>query len=188
MRVIEVFRNGKVSEVLEVTKEDILDLKDKLSYVSIAEIVTDKILPNCKDTDVVGIIVGDIGNILKDLNIDTEQEIVKNPDCWFVYNPKRHGYKPLEGPDAVFTFGEAIELLKLGYKMARFGWNGKNLFIFLVPGSTFKVSRPPLLGIYPEGTEITYQPHIDMKTAQGTVVPWLASQSDILAEDYIVIH
>ena len=71
-----------------------------------------------------------------------------------------------------------------GYKVAREGWNGKDMFIFLVPGSTFKVNRPPLLGIYPEGTEIQYHGHIDMKTAQGYVVPWLASQADLLTDDW----
>jgi hypothetical protein len=84
------------------------------------------------------------------------------------------------------NFGHAIEALKAGAKVSREGWNGKDMFLFLVPGSTFIVNRPPLLGIYPEGTEINYQPHIDMKTAQGTVVPWLASQSDMLAEDWVV--
>ena len=68
--------------------------------------------------------------------------------------------------------------------MQRVGWNGKGMFIFLVPGSTFIVNRPPLLGIYPEGTQIKYHAHIDMKTADDQVVPWLASQTDVLAEDW----
>ena len=58
------------------------------------------------------------------------------------------------------------------------------MFLFLVPGSTFKVSRPPLLGIYPEGTEIQYHAHVDMKTATGEIVPWLCNQSDLLAIDW----
>ena len=62
------------------------------------------------------------------------------------------------------------------------------MFLFLVPGSTFKVNRAPLLGIYPEGTEINYHAHIDMKTADGTIVPWLASQTDVLADDWIVVE
>ena len=82
------------------------------------------------------------------------------------------------------TFGWAIERLKDGAKVARRGWNGKGMFLFLVQGSTFKVNRPPLLGIYPEGTEINYHAHIDMKTADNNVVPWLASQTDMLAEDW----
>lgn len=85
------------------------------------------------------------------------------------------------------NFGEALVALKAGFKLAREGWNGKAMFVFLVPGSTFTVNRPPLLGIYPEGTEINYLPHIDMKTATGSVVPWLASQTDVLAEDWGVV-
>ncbi len=87
------------------------------------------------------------------------------------------------------NIGEAVEAMKQGKRVCRAeGWNGKGMFLFLVPGSVFNVSRPPLLGIYPEGTEIHYQPHVDMKTANGTVVPWAASQSDLLAEDWIVVQ
>ena len=86
------------------------------------------------------------------------------------------------------SFGLAIEAMRKKQKVARQGWNGKGMFLFLVPGSTFNVSRPPLLGIYPEGTEIKYCPHIDMKTADGKVVPWLASQTDMLAEDWVIVE
>ena len=86
------------------------------------------------------------------------------------------------------TFSTALQYIKMGKKVAREGWNGKGMFVFLVPGSTFKVNRPPLLGIYPEGTEIKYHAHIDMKTADGQIVPWLASQRDMLAEDWEVIE
>jgi hypothetical protein len=82
------------------------------------------------------------------------------------------------------NFGEALSALKTGKWVRRRGWNGKDMFLFLVPGSKFVVNRPPLLGIYPEGTVIDYHAHIDMKTAQGYVVPWLASQSDLLDEDW----
>jgi hypothetical protein len=82
------------------------------------------------------------------------------------------------------NFSDALHHIKQGKRLAREGWNGKGMFVFLVNGSTFSVSRPPLLGIYPEGTMINYQPHIDMKTADGSIVPWLASLSDLLAEDW----
>jgi len=86
------------------------------------------------------------------------------------------------------NFGQALHRLKTGSKIAREGWNGKGMFLFLVPGSTFEVNRAPLLGIYPTGTVINYQPHVDMMTAQGTVVPWLCSQSDMLAEDWVAVE
>ena len=82
------------------------------------------------------------------------------------------------------NFGEALAKLKEGARVCRAGWNGKGMFLFLVPGSRFTVNRAPLLGIYPEGTVIDYHAHIDMKTAQGYVVPWLASQADLLSEDW----
>jgi hypothetical protein len=85
-------------------------------------------------------------------------------------------------------FGDAIRALKEGKKVSRSGWNGKDMFLFLVPGSRFNVNRPPLLGIYAEGTEIEYHAHIDMKTAQGYVVPWLASQADVLSDDWNVVE
>lgn len=84
------------------------------------------------------------------------------------------------------SFSEALKYLKAGTRVYRAGWNGKGMFLFLVPGSTFKVNRPPLLGIYPEGTEIQYHAHVDMKTATGEIVPWLASQTDLLAEDWLI--
>ena len=83
--------------------------------------------------------------------------------------------------------GQAVIALKAGERLQRMGWNGKNMFVFLVPGSKFEVNRPPLLGIYPEGTEINYHPHVDMKTANGSVVPWLCSQDDLLADDWEIV-
>lgn len=85
-------------------------------------------------------------------------------------------------------FSEALNHLKAGKKVAREGWNGKGMFVFLVPGSVFKVNRAPLLGIYPEGTEINYHAHVDMKTANGQIVPWLCSQTDLLAEDWVTVN
>jgi len=85
------------------------------------------------------------------------------------------------------NFGEALEFMKAGAKISRKGWNGKDMFLFIVPGSTFKVNRPPLLGIYPEDTEINYRPHIDMKTVNGEIVPWVASQSDLFESDWILV-
>lgn len=86
------------------------------------------------------------------------------------------------------TFGQAINALKDGKKVARSGWNGKNMFLYLVQGSTFKVNREPLISIYPEGTEITYRPHMDLKTADGSIATWSPSGSDALAEDWQIVE
>ena len=112
-------------------------------------------------------------------------------DGYTSWSPKEvfeESYRAIERDGQALNFGDALHMLKLGKKVARAGWNGKGMFLFIVPGSTFKVSRPPLLGIYPEGTEINYCPHIDMRTADGKVVPWLCSQTDALAEDWQVVE
>jgi hypothetical protein len=86
------------------------------------------------------------------------------------------------------NFSAALEQLKRGYCLAREGWNGKEMFVYLVPGSEFDVNRAPLLGIFPEGTHIQYRAHLDMKAADGSCVPWVASQTDILANDWEVVR
>ena len=112
---------------------------------------------------------------------------VKYEDGYVSWSPKNvfeRAYQPMDQ----LSFGHALCALKSGQKVARSGWNGKGKFLFLVPGSVFQVNRKPLLGIYPEGTEIQYHAHIYIKTADGMVVPWLASQTDVLADDWMVLE
>lgn len=84
------------------------------------------------------------------------------------------------------NFSEALDHIKTGFVMKREGWNGKDQFVFLVKGSQFKVNREPLASIFPEGTDITYRPHIDMKYQDGSVGVWMASMGDIMADDWEV--
>lgn len=81
-------------------------------------------------------------------------------------------------------FSEALLAIKAGQRVRRAGWNGKNMFVFLVPGSKFFVNREPLLSILGEGTEVDYHGHVDMRAANGQIVPWLCSQTDLLASDW----
>lgn len=87
-------------------------------------------------------------------------------------------------------FGEALEALKKGYKVARVGWNGKGMWLILVPGT--KSVRPVAGTPYSRAgitAEVDIEPHIDMFTAQGNMQPgWLASQTDMLAEDWQVVQ
>lgn len=102
------------------------------------------------------------------------------------WSPKEQFEKAYEETNSM-TFGVALEALKLGGKVARAGWNGKGMFVFLVNGSTFNVNRAPLLGIFPEGTEINYRPHIDIKNVDGSISTWVPSIGDVMAEDWAVI-
>lgn len=89
--------------------------------------------------------------------------------------------------EGFMNFEEALAALKDGKRVARTGWNGKGMFLFLVAGSNFRVNREPLLSIMGEGAEVTYRPHIDMRTADGSVCVWTASQTDILANDWGIV-
>lgn len=86
------------------------------------------------------------------------------------------------------SFGSALILLKQGKCVARSGWNGRGMFLYFVEGSTFTDHRPPLDKFFPAGVAVSYRSHIDMKTVDGTCVPWLASQSDLIEEDWVEVH
>ena len=78
------------------------------------------------------------------------------------------------------NFGEAIEALKDGRKVARKGWNGRGIFIELqVPDSHSKMTHPY---IYIDTTGL----QTDNSYAPKDLVPWLASQTDMLAEDWTI--
>ena len=85
------------------------------------------------------------------------------------------------------NFGQAIEELKAGRKVFRAGWNGKGMWLILVPASP---DIKPVAGTpYSKAgleNEVTIDAHIDMYTAKGSMQPgWLASQADMLADDWL---
>lgn len=84
-------------------------------------------------------------------------------------------------------FGEALKNLKAGSLAARSGWNGKGMYITYQKGYPdgipINANTAEALG-QPEGTVQKFLPYLTMKTATGEFVPWLASQTDILAEDW----
>jgi len=70
------------------------------------------------------------------------------------------------------TFGEALTLLRSGHRIRRAGWNGKGMWLALqVPDAHSKMSLP----------------YIYMSTVQGDLVPWLASQTDVLSDDWELV-
>ena len=71
------------------------------------------------------------------------------------------------------TFSKALKLLKIGHRLARRGWNGEQMFI--------EMQRPD------EDSKMTL-PYIYIRTAQGDLVPWLCSQTDMLSDDWMLSH
>lgn len=88
------------------------------------------------------------------------------------------------------SFGHAVKALKQGAKVSRMDWNGKNIFLYLVGGNEYPVERnagSAIAGYFPKDM-IPYCPYIAMLTAQNDVVPWVASQSDILVDDWYIVE
>jgi hypothetical protein len=83
-------------------------------------------------------------------------------------------------------FGAALIALRAGHRVARSGWNGKGMFIYLVPAGNY-FPTTSVAKAYFGGQLVPYKPYIAMKTVDEDVVPWLASQTDLLAEDYFVV-
>lgn len=88
------------------------------------------------------------------------------------------------------NFGQALEILKAGGKVAREGWNGKGMWIALSPGAKdLPADRfwagPNRAFAERNGGVATVRPYITMKSADGEIVAWTASQSDVLAEDWL---
>lgn len=81
---------------------------------------------------------------------------------------------------AGLTFGEALQELKAGARVTRSGWNGKGMFVFY----NRENGQKHLLA---DGSIHKRRDYLAIKTADDWIVPWVASQTDILAEDWYVM-
>ena len=127
---------------------------------------------------------------------DEEGYLVEYKDGEESNHPEHLGYiswAPKEQANKVYrkaegmTFGMAVEALKKGYKVARSGWNGKGMWLLLVPGSPNIAPSTPYsnAGLI---QSISIDAHIDMFTVRGTMQPgWQATQSDMLADDWELV-
>jgi hypothetical protein len=85
------------------------------------------------------------------------------------------------------NFGDALTACRSGEKINRSGWNGKGMFVVYQPGYPdgigINANTAAATGL-PEGSVCAFRPYLLMSTAQGDFVPWVASQTDILADDW----
>lgn len=104
-----------------------------------------------------------------------------------------HSTKGAEAPTGGMTFGMAIEAMKQGAKVARKGWNGKGMYLWILPAASVNAEwcKEPHLKELAEqnGGEVECLGSVRMKTADGKVLTgWLASQTDILSEDWCIVE
>lgn len=121
-----------------------------------------------------------------------EGYLINYPDGYVSWCPKAQ-FEAAGRPCDGMTFGMAIEAMKRGKKVCRKGWNGKGMYVWIMPGSTVKdcknIVDPHLADIDKAEGEIRFLGSIRMRTSDGSVLAgWLASQTDILSEDWMVVE
>ncbi len=123
--------------------------------------------------------------IPKDENPLDEGYLVKYKDGYISWSPKEtfeRAYR--EAKDGCMNFGLALEALKKGAKVTRKGWNGKNMWLCYMPPGFIEAGF--LAG---EGKDIECRGCIGIYTVQGEWQPgWLASQDDMLSEDWQIVE
>lgn len=89
---------------------------------------------------------------------------------------------PLLGGEVAFSFGEAIKYMKRGMKVARKGWNGKKQYIQLATGISYKTADGEIVNCQHDAIG---NKAIAFVGTSGVQMGWLASQADMLAEDWV---
>ena len=120
---------------------------------------------------------------------------VTYPDGYVSWCPKAQ-FEAAGRPCDGMTFGMAVEAMKRGAKVARHGWNGNGMWLCvpLVDGpkevpATGVWGRPNAEYAEQNGGTVKVAPYVTMKAADGSIVMgWLASQTDMLAEDWAVVE
>jgi hypothetical protein len=92
-------------------------------------------------------------------------------------------YRPIVG----MTFGDALEAMKVGQRVARAGWNGKGMFVYLVPAAAYPVQTGAAKAHFGEDVMVPYRAYLALKTVDEDVATWAPSCSDVLAEDWELV-
>lgn len=83
-------------------------------------------------------------------------------------------------------FGQALTQLKAGERLARAGWNGKGMFIYHVPAASYPAQTGAAKSHFGDDAMVPYTGYLAIKSVNDTVTPWVASQTDILANDWVI--
>jgi hypothetical protein len=113
------------------------------------------------------------------------------PDGYVSWSPRQQFVDAYRSFDGSMTFGHAIEAMRKGMRVTRLGWNGRSMWLTLSPGGVvshdkFWAARNAEFALA-QGGVAEVRPYVTMKTADDCIVPWVASQTDILAEDWEVV-
>jgi len=120
-----------------------------------------------------------------DENPVDEGYLVKYPDGYESWSPKKQFEEAYRAFDEGMNFGHAIELMKQGYKVQRKGWNGKSQYIELATNISYVNAAKEVVNTEHEAIG---NKAIAFVGTSGVQMGWLASQADMLAEDWCVVE
>jgi hypothetical protein len=89
-------------------------------------------------------------------------------------------------PSGEFSFSHALEMLRRGYAIARAGWNGKGMFAYLVPASSYPAQTGVARAYFDEKL-VPYNAYMALKGVDGRVSNWTPSTGDVLADDWTAL-
>lgn len=90
--------------------------------------------------------------------------------------------------DEYLDFGGALDALRAEKRVARDGWNGAGMYVYLVPAAAYPARTPSAKAEWGEEALVPYRAYLALKTAQGDVATWAPSCSDALARDWVVVE
>ncbi len=106
------------------------------------------------------------------------------------WSPKdvfERSYKPVADAMHQMTFGKALEAIKMGERVSRAGWNGKGMFVYMVPPASYPAQTGAATAHFGEGAMVPYNAYMAIKNVNGTVSTWVPSVNDCLADDWKVV-
>ena len=103
------------------------------------------------------------------------------------WSPKKQ-FEDAYHPCNATTFGLAIEALKKGKRVARAGWNGKGMFVYLVPANSYPAQTGAAKAHFGDGAMVPYNAYMAIKNVDETVSTWVPSVNDCLAEDWVIVE
>jgi len=123
--------------------------------------------------------------------------LVEYPDGGKSNHPAHAGYISWSPKDVFerayrlssgLTFGDALQALKAGKRVARAGWNGKGMFVYYVRAAAYLAQSDVAKAYFGEDAYVPYAPYLALKGVDEKVSTWVPSINDALAEDWVVLE
>lgn len=174
--------NNDIPEIPRITKAQFMERYDE---VKDSENLAVNLIIHMPD-DCCEIIFNPRGHNKVDYIDKTYDENLTHKGCKDIYIV---GFEFYTDKILEYGFDAAIKVMQRGKRVSRSGWNGKGQFIYFVPeGNYDPCTKAAAKYCTNKDGKVPYRAYIAIKTVDGSVVPWVASQTDILAQDWYTVY